>query len=174
MSVTSSLHTNGSNLTCEGWHVMGTAIAGIASSENAYTPFDFLITDLAHMKRAEPWRSFVYVIQHDEAGPVKIGQAASPIARLAQLQASSPVEMHLRAAIACKGMNAVERRAHKIAAEQRLRGEWFDLSVLEAVETILRAASFEKVAILPVWEDFRPMFAAYGERGEMEKRLGID
>lgn len=67
---------------------------------------------------------FVYFIQADESGPIKIGFTADdPRRRLASLQTGNPAALRLLGAI--KGTFADERRFHSDLAEWRLQGEWF-------------------------------------------------
>lgn len=68
----------------------------------------------------------VYLVQHDETGPVKIGAARDSIAqRLRQLQAGNPYPLRLRSVIATDTPLPVERALHEELATFRLGGEWF-------------------------------------------------
>ena len=83
---------------------------------------------------------FVYFIQADENGPIKIGFTTDePRKRLAQLQIGNPHELKLLGAI--KGSTAIERQFHADLAEWRLQGEWFSPheTVLAAVKGALEA-----------------------------------
>lgn len=66
---------------------------------------------------------FVYFIQGEGGGPIKIGWAVYPRGRLSSLQASSPVRLRLLAYV--PGGVAKERRLHQQFAADRLHGEWF-------------------------------------------------
>lgn len=140
----------------------------------AHSPFDFLTLDAASAERLaeveQGWRSFVYVIQAGEDGPVKIGCSNSPIVRLNTMQTGAPWQLTLAAVVACRGMHALEKAAHREAAAHSVRGEWFDLSVLEAVELIQQAAAKTRLEILPIGGDFRPWHACYGERAAHEAK----
>ena len=87
-------------------------------------------------------KSWVYVIQASDTGPVKIGIATDPWHRLDGLQCGSWEQLTLRAAVAIwDGTYAeVEAKAHQLAASQRIRGEWFRLEPLDAIACILKAA----------------------------------
>lgn len=84
-------------------------------------------------------RSFVYVIQWGDDGPVKIGCAAEPSLRLLDLQCGNWRELHLRAAVPCRDPIYFERLSHALAAKHNIRGEWFDMNPIEAVEVVITA-----------------------------------
>ena len=65
----------------------------------------------------------VYFIQAGDDGPIKIGHAMSPHARIWDLQAGNHVRLRLLAEI--PGTEAAERAAHEAFSGQRIRGEWF-------------------------------------------------
>jgi hypothetical protein len=82
--------------------------------------------------------AYVYFIQADEAGPIKIGfTAGDPQARLNQLQTGNPSALKLLGAI--KGTTAKERELHAALSEHRLQGEWFKPhpSVVSAIDAEL-------------------------------------
>jgi len=64
----------------------------------------------------------VYFIQAGESGPVKIGKAGDPIARLKALQTGSAARLNLLAVI-----DADEHALHDRFADHRVAGEWFAL-----------------------------------------------
>ena len=67
---------------------------------------------------------FIYFIQGVEGGPVKIGISTSVKSRMKQIQAFSPVKLHL---IACvRGTYQDEVVFHRRFKECRLHGEWFE------------------------------------------------
>jgi hypothetical protein len=67
---------------------------------------------------------YVYFIQADENGPIKIGFTSDdPKKRLNQLQTGNPAVLKLLGAI--KGTVAREKELHARLAEWRLQGEWF-------------------------------------------------
>jgi hypothetical protein len=67
--------------------------------------------------------SWVYFLQADGGGPVKIGRSANPQARVEELQQGSPVQLRLLAV--CRGGHRREAELHRQFAAQRLHGEWF-------------------------------------------------
>lgn len=69
-------------------------------------------------------RTLIYVIQHGDDGPVKIGFAAfSPEERMASLQCGNPVELNLR--FTFRGDVKLERATHYHLRDIHVRGEWF-------------------------------------------------
>lgn len=83
---------------------------------------------------------WVYFIQADEGGPIKIGFTADdPKRRLSQLQTGNASTLKLLGSI--KGTAARERQFHAELSEFRLQGEWFksDPTVLAAVQNALTA-----------------------------------
>lgn len=86
---------------------------------------------------ALPAQAYVYVIG-DPGGPQKIGVAANPEQRRYMLQGASPVSLVISAAIPATRSEAfrVEAYAHWLLRDQRLRGEWFDITPNEARNAI--------------------------------------
>lgn len=90
------------------------------------------ITDLAScfpavLKAYKPRRyGFVYFIQAEHGGPVKIGYSESIGKRLEQLQTSSPYR--LRVIGRMRGGRTREKELHERFEHSRLNGEWFDLT----------------------------------------------
>ncbi len=75
-------------------------------------------------------RSHVYFIS-DEQGTVKIGISHEPNERLASLQTGHPEPLELLHAVSFRTSaeaRMAESAMHHAFAEQRLNGEWFDLS----------------------------------------------
>lgn len=85
---------------------------------------------------------YVYFIQADENGPIKIGFTTDdPKKRLAQLQTGNPSVLKLLGSI--NGTTAREREFHSALSEWRLQGEWFQShpTVLAAVQDALSPAA---------------------------------
>lgn len=80
----------------------------------------------------------VYVIG-GEAGPQKIGISANVDGRLAWLQSNSPHALRAHHAQPASDARLVERVAHQLLAAKRLHGEWFDVSIAEAITAIDQA-----------------------------------
>lgn len=68
----------------------------------------------------EQW---VYAIQVDSNGPIKIGTARNPRSRRSTLQIASPWQLRLLGAWA--GDENDEITLHRLLREHRIRGEWF-------------------------------------------------
>jgi len=66
---------------------------------------------------------FVYFIQAGEGGPIKIGWAVDPRARLNELQVGCPEPLRLLMTLA--GDGGLEAQLHRRFARIRPRGEWF-------------------------------------------------
>ena len=81
----------------------------------------------------------LYVME-SEVG-VKIGISKSPMERLRQIQNSSGMPINLRHTREHKLDYVVEQNAHKLLAEKRRAGEWFSVTVDEAIAAIDEAAS---------------------------------
>ncbi len=80
---------------------------------------------------------FVYFIQADENGPIKIGFTSDdPLRRLNQLQTGNASALRLVGAI--RAARALERELHIALAEWRMQGEWFQPHPT-VVETIQKA-----------------------------------
>lgn len=72
-----------------------------------------------------PRSSYVYFIQAQEGGPVKIGWTVNPHKRLKALQAASPYKLVIRHAL--RGTQQLEHYLHERFAGCRLEGEWFEV-----------------------------------------------
>lgn len=70
-----------------------------------------------------PSDPFVYLIQHDHDGPIKIGFALGPEDRLRALQAANPFPLHLR--LKLPGGEKEEACLHLRFKAHHIRGEWF-------------------------------------------------
>lgn len=92
------------------------------------------------MTRHRP--SDVYVIGGD-GGPTKIGVSSKPTSRVLTLQSEHKRKLQVIATCHRPYGDAflVERMAHGLLAEKRLHGEWFDVTVGQAVEALNLAIS---------------------------------
>lgn len=86
---------------------------------------------------------FVYFVQQETGGPIKIGLTDNPSRRFNQLQRSSPNPLKMLGV--CKGGIAAERRLHRLFDEDRLHAEWFNPST-RLLNLIARCPSWESVA----------------------------
>lgn len=83
----------------------------------------------------------IYVIK-SAAGPVKIGISVNVKLRFRALQNQSSVLLSLPFIAKCSSIYAetVEATVHQILQSYRWNGEWFDVSVEKAIDTIKEAA----------------------------------
>ena len=74
-------------------------------------------------------------------GLTKIGIAQDPCARLRTIQGAAGIRLSLvHSSDKTLDARAIEAAAHKLLAEKRKTGEWFDVSPDEAVEALAEAA----------------------------------
>lgn len=83
--------------------------------------------------------AFVYVISASEFMQ-KIGIADDPRGRLIAMQTGCPLKLSLALTYETRDAFLIEQRAHKLFADHRIRGEWFAVSVLEALHAVTVAA----------------------------------
>lgn len=79
----------------------------------------------------------IYVIGTDN-GPLKIGYTADPKGRLSNLQVGQPTEIKLFYEEATETAKAkvIEKLIHRTLGHKRVRGEWFNVSVEEAIAEV--------------------------------------
>lgn len=91
---------------------------------------------------------YVYFIQADENGPIKIGYTADdPKRRLSQLQTGNASTLKLLGAV--RGTSAHERKFHADLAEWRLQGEWFEPhpTVISTIQDALASSDVDDQCI---------------------------
>lgn len=95
--------------------------------------------------------SFIYVIGHPD-GPKKVGISGSPADRFRSLQTASPTKLSGEFFGACDRpvARAIESRAHDLLASARRAGEWFEVSLEDAVSAVMRAAADLGYEVRPV------------------------
>ena len=87
----------------------------------------------------EPKMKSVYVIGTG-LGPVKIGIAADVTARLRKLQTGHPEKLHVLFQAPSPDAAEIEYVSHRLLAGARLSGEWFSVTVEQAIWAIRTAA----------------------------------
>jgi hypothetical protein len=95
--------------------------------------------------------SFLYVIAGPDRSPVKLGFSAQPEKRVRQLQTGSSIVLslyHIEKVDASR-VKIAEKALHRLLGYKRLSGEWFDLTVEEAI------AEVEHIRITEGSEPFR-------------------
>lgn len=68
-------------------------------------------------------KTFVYFIQEEGDGPIKIGVGTNAGLRLRELQIGTPRQLHLRCVV--PGGRLLERTIHRAFERSRIQGEWF-------------------------------------------------
>lgn len=151
-----------------------------------FPPEAFLIGQINEYPLDFP--GYVYVIQWGDDGPVKIGMAIAPSYRVRELQVGNWAKLTVRAVIPtpCKP-KIVERVAHRVALPHLIRGEWFDMSPIDAVSAVLAAAWQARVYVMPFMESvaefkglveinrqIRSMAQREADRALIRRRLGMD
>lgn len=86
--------------------------------------------------------SHVYVIGPD-GGPFKIGVANDVDIRLRQIQVSQAEPLHIkyRQPVLASSRYVVEKHAHALLSSHRLKGEWFGVPALAAIDAVVKAAN---------------------------------
>lgn len=100
----------------------------------------------------------IYVVK-SEAGPVKIGIATNAKKRFSALQTPSPVRLSLEYVAQCDGwfIEKIEIAVHKTLRGKHEKGEWFSISVDEAVAAIQREAEILGCDLTRVFIDVSPI-----------------
>lgn len=82
--------------------------------------------------------SFLYVIGASAEGPVKLGFSAKPDRRLGQLQTghAEPLCLFHTESVPVEKVRLYERLLHRDVGYQRVHGEWFNLTVEQAIANI--------------------------------------
>lgn len=82
---------------------------------------------------------YVYFIQAETGGPIKIGYASNPQKRLGYLQNGNPARLAIIGLVLAQP--SVERFYHERFAAGRIRGEWFDPDTPGLAALLAEAAS---------------------------------
>jgi predicted GIY-YIG superfamily endonuclease len=95
---------------------------------------------------------YIYIIASNANGPVKIGRSADPQKRLKQLQTGHalPLTIHYQQEISGDEVNLMERAVHKMIRHKRLKGEWFAISVEEAIAEVKHAVILYEDNLRPI------------------------
>lgn len=108
---------------------------------------DFLVKQYPDHKPYKPQRKgFVYFVQAEDGGPIKIGWAQDVASRVRQLQVGQSRRLRVIDAIKCS--RTYERKLHRQFAASRLFGEWFEPTpeLLELIEREGLRSDFQKGA----------------------------
>lgn len=96
---------------------------------------------------------YVYIMSYPNSKKYKIGHSLNPTTRAADIGGTlSPETPILEAYFWCSERRGdVERQAHEILKKFRSNGEWFNVSMDDAVRAIKQAATDTKVEIKQVF-----------------------
>jgi hypothetical protein len=107
----------------------------------------------------------LYVARH-EHGYVKIGKSNNPVQRIKKFQTGCPYKIRLYTTIKIEGdWSTVEAAIHDAYAEQRLRGEWFDIPHNE-VRNLVEITRLDP-EIVESMDEFSP--SAYIKQRDMQR-----
>ena len=97
---------------------------------------------------------YVYVMSYPGSDKVKIGHSLSPSVRATDIGGTlAPETPEIEVYFWCSERREnVERAAHKIESSSRFNGEWFKISVSQAIRSIEQAACEVDVEIQLVYE----------------------
>lgn len=88
----------------------------------------------------------IYVIAEEGSANLKIGYAANPRLRIANMRVGVPRHLSIVYSVFCERAEDVERCVHDLLAAQRVRGEWFSATEQEARAAIAYAIAKLRVA----------------------------
>lgn len=89
---------------------------------------------------------YLYIIAFALYGPCKVGITNDPKRRLRELQTGNPDRLRIWLCIRIQSevIGEVERAIHDDLKPLRLTGEWFDLTVEEAVVAVRRVSGLSR------------------------------
>jgi len=98
---------------------------------------------------------FVYIMSYPKSDKVKIGHSLDPSTRASDIGGTlAPETPILEAYYWCSERREdVERKAHEIEMENRHNGEWFKVSVKQAMNAIEKAAKLVRVELICVHQN---------------------
>jgi hypothetical protein len=82
---------------------------------------------------------FMYVIASNALGPVKLGISADPDQRVRELQTGHPEPLKVlhREPVDVERVRLFERLLHRDNSHHRLRAEWFNMTVEQAIAYVI-------------------------------------
>lgn len=87
---------------------------------------------------------YIYLIQSLEDGYYKIGVSKNPNKRVKQLQTGNSSELKLIETYQSKHANIVEKTIHRQLEHCKKEGEWFDMSLPDALSFKMQCERVEK------------------------------
>jgi len=95
---------------------------------------------------------FVYLIQQDQSGFVKIGISGNVTKRLRDLQSANPHLLSVKYTVNCPSFeiaSAIEKRLHNRFATFRLTNEWFNVPIEKIIADLEWGLSFSGLNVSP-------------------------
>lgn len=86
----------------------------------------------------------IYLIQSLEEGYYKIGVSKNPEKRLKQLQTGNSSELKLIHSYSSEYANKIEKTLHNMLSHCKKEGEWFDMSLPDALSFDVQCERIEK------------------------------
>lgn len=101
-----------------------------------------------------PGYGYVYVMSYPNSDRVKIGHSLNPTARASEIGGTLAPEVPIvDIAFWCsERRHDVERKAHEIEAKNRRNGEWFEISIDQAIQSIKKSAEITDVEVQLVFD----------------------
>lgn len=81
----------------------------------------------------------LYVIGESKRGPVKLGYGDNPEKRARELQIGNPRALYLFHTVVCSEACDIEAWLHRKFRDRHIRGEWYNISVTQALSAINEA-----------------------------------
>jgi Rha family phage regulatory protein len=82
-------------------------------------------------------RNFVYVLSNSDNGYLKVGVSSNVDKRIKQLQTGSWAELSVEyRSMVCSNSFDIESTVHEKLRSKRVRGEWYDVSISDAISLI--------------------------------------
>jgi predicted GIY-YIG superfamily endonuclease len=102
----------------------------------------------------------IYLIRSKETGDYKIGISKHPQKRLKQLQTGNSSELELITSYDSEYASRIETTLHNIYSHLKKEGEWFELSLTEAMDFRSKCIDTE--------QNFRIIEKIYKEQNELD------
>ena len=99
----------------------------------------FSLSDVSNLIKESKLKAenvvYVYVVENEVTGSVKVGVSSSPSKRLSSLQTGTEHKLNL---VHVSDATAVvsEKKVHRMLNEACIRGEWFNVSTDEAISAV--------------------------------------
>ena len=82
-------------------------------------------------------RNFVYILSNSDNGYLKIGVSSNVDKRISQLQTGSWAELSVEyKSMVCSNSFDIESNIHEKLKDKRVRGEWYDVSMSDAISLV--------------------------------------